>query len=199
MGETIDDTETFTIALTAPCPTPSVSVTLVSQDGLTVTVNVQTSPGAGATWKSYNPKLGWDDGVGGINGVANGHHTHTYAAPGTYSIGVYGGNTCGKSNDANVVATVTAPVIPAKGEIVGLDAPASVKHGASYDIQAKTKNTGGGSGTFKMQLLIGGAVKSTSAQFTLAPGATSSDKIPAATAPTTGTSMSFTVRCIRIT
>jgi hypothetical protein len=50
-----------------------------------------------------------------------------------------------------------------------------------------------------MQLLINGAIKSTSAQFTLAADATSTDKIPAATAPTSGTSMTYEIKCIRIT
>lgn len=95
--------------------------------------------------------------------------------------------------------TIALTAEPGKGEIANLDYPASVKHGATFDVNAATKNIGSGSGKFVMELHINGSLESRSAEFTLAAGATSTDKIPAATAPTTGTSMSIVVKCIRIT
>ncbi len=95
--------------------------------------------------------------------------------------------------------TIALTALPGKGEIVNLDYPASVKHGATFDVTAATKNIGSGSGTFVMELHIDGTRQSRSAEFTLAAGATSTDKIPAATAPTTGDSMAIIVKCIRIT
>jgi hypothetical protein len=93
---------------------------------------------------------------------------------------------------------LTAPEVPAKGEIVNLTHPASVEHGAAFDVDASTENLGTVSGTFKMQLFIDAALEATSPEFTLAGGATSSDKIPAANAPASGDSMDITVKCIRI-
>lgn len=88
---------------------------------------------------------------------------------------------------------------PGLGEIVNLDYPTSVKHGATFDVNASTNNVGSGSGTFVMELHVDGVLQSRSAEFTLAAGATSTDKIPVATAPASGASMSIVVKCIRIT
>jgi hypothetical protein len=93
---------------------------------------------------------------------------------------------------------LTAPEIQAEGKIVSLSYPLSVVHGAAFDVDASTENLGTVSGVFKMQLIINGALKATSAEFTLAGGATSADKIPVANAPATGDSMDITVKCIRI-
>jgi len=95
--------------------------------------------------------------------------------------------------------TIALTAEPGLGEIVNLDYPTSVKHGAAFDVNASTKNVGSGSGTFVMELHVDGTLQSRSAEFTLAAGATSTDKIPAATAPTSGTSISIVVKCIRIT
>jgi hypothetical protein len=95
--------------------------------------------------------------------------------------------------------TIALTAEPGLGEIVSLNYPASVKHGAAFDVSASTKNIGGGSGTFVMELHIDASLQSRSAEFTLAAGATSADKIPAATAPASGASMSMAVKCIRIT
>jgi len=94
--------------------------------------------------------------------------------------------------------SLTAPEIPAKGSIVGLTYPASVVRGSAFDVNAATKNAGTVSGVFKMQLFIDGVLKATSSEFTLAGGATSTDKIPQVNAPASGDSMAMTVKCIRI-
>jgi len=88
---------------------------------------------------------------------------------------------------------------PGKGEIVNLDYPESVLYGAEFNINASTKNIGDGDGKFVMELRIDGVVESKSGEFTLAPGATSADKIPPAIAPSSGAAMSIVVNCIRIT
>ena len=95
--------------------------------------------------------------------------------------------------------TIALTALPGAGQIVSLNYPATIQHGATFDITAATKNVGSGSGRFVMELHINGTRQSRSAEFTLAAGATSSDKIPAATAPASGTSMSIAVKCIRIT
>ena len=91
-----------------------------------------------------------------------------------------------------------APSAAAKGEIVNLDYPASVKHGMQFDVDASTKNTGGSTGTFRMELHVDGVLKSALPSFTLAAGATSTDKIGITNAPSSGTSMACVVKCIRI-
>jgi hypothetical protein len=94
--------------------------------------------------------------------------------------------------------TIALTPKPAKGKIVNLNYPSSVEQGATFDVDASTKNVGTGSGLFKMQLFINGTWAATSSQFTLAAGSTSSDKIPAKIAPASGTSMSIEVKCIRV-
>ena len=94
---------------------------------------------------------------------------------------------------------LTAPEVPAEGRIVDLTYPIEVEHGATFDVNASTKNLGTLSGTFKMQMFIDGSLISTSAPFALAGGATSTDKIPSATAPASGDTMAMTVKCIRVT
>jgi uncharacterized protein YfaS (alpha-2-macroglobulin family) len=95
--------------------------------------------------------------------------------------------------------TIELTAEPGEGRIVNQNYPASVKHGAAFDVNASTENIGDGSGTFVMELHIDGTLESRSAEFTLAAGATSTDKIPEATAPAVGESMSIDVKCIRIT
>jgi hypothetical protein len=95
--------------------------------------------------------------------------------------------------------TIALTAEPGLGEIVSLNYPATVKHGASFDVNASTKNVGSGDGEFVMELYVNGSLESRSAEFGLGAGATSTDKIPAATAPAEGTSMAIAVKCIRIT
>ena len=94
--------------------------------------------------------------------------------------------------------TIALTAEPGAGSIVNLDYPTSVKHDATFDVNANTKNIGSGSGMFAMELWADGVLKSRSADFTLAAGATSTDKIPAAAAPASGASMAIVVKCIRI-
>ena len=95
--------------------------------------------------------------------------------------------------------TIELTALPAEGSIVDLNYPVTVQHGGAFDISASTKNIGSGSGTFVMELHVDGVLKVRSAEFTLAAGATSTDKIPTATAPAAGESMSIEIKCIRIT
>lgn len=88
---------------------------------------------------------------------------------------------------------------PGLGDIVSLTYPATVQHGTVFNVDASTKNVGTGSSTFVMEVYVYSALKSRSPEFTLAGGATSTDKIPPMTAPASGTSMNIEVRCIRIT
>jgi len=102
--------------------------------------------------------------------------------------------------DDSKTFTVALTAPSGKGEIVNLiQPPGAVKHGATFDVDAATKNVGSGSGTFVMELYINGTRQARSAEFTLAAGATSIDKIPAAPAPASGASMAIVVKCIRIT
>ena len=95
--------------------------------------------------------------------------------------------------------TIALTALPGEGQIVNLDYPTSVLHGATFDVNASTKNIGSGSATFVMEMHVDGVMISRSTEFTLAAGATSTDKIPVATAPTSGASMAIVVECIRIT
>ena len=94
---------------------------------------------------------------------------------------------------------LTAPEVPAKGKIVNLSYPVSVVQGSTFDVDASTRNEGTLPGVFKMQLLVesSGNIISTSPQFTLAGGATTTDKIEPFTAPPTGKSMAMMVKCIQ--
>jgi len=85
----------------------------------------------------------------------------------------------------------------AKGQIVNLDHPVIVEHGAACDINAAIKNIGDLTGQFKTQILLDGVLKATSPEFTLEGGATSTDKIQPFTAPLTGESMDIIIKCIR--
>jgi len=89
------------------------------------------------------------------------------------------------------------PIPSAKGQIINLDHPVIVEHGAACDINAAIKNIGELSGQFKTQILIDSVLKATSPEFTLAGGATSTDKIKPFTAPLTGESMDIIIKCIR--
>ena len=88
------------------CPGVTTTLTLVSQNDLTVVVDVQTSPSTG--WKPDDPHLDWGDGKGHIS-ISNGHHTHTYASAGRYNIQLGGGLTCGNANSDYIYVDVTAP------------------------------------------------------------------------------------------
>lgn len=93
---------------------------------------------------------------------------------------------------------LTSLEVPAKGSIVNLTYPASVEHGKPFDVNASAKNIGTVPGIFKMLLFINGSLISTSQEFVLSGGATSSDKIPMTNAPTSGNSMTIVVKCNRL-
>jgi len=127
----------------------------------------------GATYKmAIDPDSKWPDNVATLDQNSHGDG---------WEIGAY----------------VHRGAIPAKGQIINLDHPASVEHGAACDINAAIKNIGDLSGQFKTQILIDSVLKATSPEFTLAGGATSTDKIKPFTAPLTGESMDIIIKCIR--
>ena len=99
---------------------------------------------------------------------------------------------------AGLIDTFPVCIVPAEGELVEVDIPASVPHGASYDVTAKAHNKGGSTGTFEIRWYTDTVLRSTSGTFTLAADATSEDKVLPATAPTTGASMTYNLRLIRI-
>lgn len=101
--------------------------------------------------------------------------------------------------DDTKIFTIALTEPPGEGMIVDINYPATVPHSATFDVNAHTKNIGSGTGTFRMEIHIDGTLQATSAEFTLAAGAISPDKIPAATAPPSGESMSIVLKCIRIT
>jgi len=102
----------------------------------------------------------------------------------------------GTAPDIGAFEYIEAAAI-AKGQIINLDHPVIVEHGAACDINAAIKNIGDLTGQFKTQILLDGVLKATSPEFTLAGGATSTDKIKPFTAPLTGENMDIIIKCIR--
>ena len=196
MAQTIDDTESFSITLTDPCPEPELAFTVVSVSGMTVRVYVdKANPGAGSAWSSPNPVLsGEDDNA--IENIREGqYYDYTFRTPGTHTLYLTGQNVCGNGTDARHTVTVSN----AKGEIVNIDHPASVEHGARFEVRAAVKNTGGSTGHFYLMLYQNGHEDYEYELGDIAAGSTSSTVSLPATAPGTGSSTSIELKCIRTT
>jgi len=86
---------------------------------------------------------------------------------------------------------------PAKGELRNVAYPASAVAGSSIQISCRVKNIGTGSGTFKITA-SGGMMGYSSTHFNLGAGATSPVKYITLRAPSSGTSVTYTLNCIRI-
>ena len=105
-------------------------------------------------------------------------------------------------NDTKALTvSLAAAAVPAQGKFVGYSCPLSAEHGALIEIDATIKNIGGASGKFKIDLYaptitypIGG-----SGTFTVAGGATSAPKKLTTIAPSSGASITYTLKCIRVT
>ena len=194
MADITDDTESFNIALeSAPEP---------------ITCNYTTPHfSSGCALLLHIDNLIDGDGVirfaefqRSILEFLQGNITHEEAVfvMGPYTDTEWDANHNLQYNINDLCAGCYAPPAVAKGEIVNLDYPSSVKHGASFDVNASTKNVGSAASSFRMELWVDGVRGAQSPSFVLAAGATSSDMISATNAPASGTSMSCVVKCIRI-
>jgi len=91
------------------------------------------------------------------------------------------------------------PPNPAHGRLVNIDHPASVEHGARFEVRAAVKNTGGSTGHFYLMLYQNGHEDYEYELGDIAAGSTSSTVSLPATAPGTGSSTSIELKCIRTT
>ena len=105
---------------------------------------------------------------------------------------------CYMQKHLTVIEGSSPALDPARGQIEITTVPSSVEHRALFDIDTKIRNTGGSTGTFRVQMFMNGVIQRQSSQFSLAAGAVSGFKSLQATAPTSGTSMTYDIKCIRI-
>lgn len=87
----------------------------------------------------------------------------------------------------------------AKGKIVNFSYPTSAKTNEQISIRASVQNTGTASGTFKLQLFKGTIRVAQSSSFSVANGQTSPAKSMYVTTPSSGASISYQIKCVRIT
>ena len=87
----------------------------------------------------------------------------------------------------------------AKGKIVNFSYPASAKTNERISIRASVQNTGTASGTFKLQLFKGTRRVTQSSPFSVANGQTSPTKSMYVTTPSSVASISYQIKCVRIT
>lgn len=96
--------------------------------------------------------------------------------------------------------TLTSPAVAAKGELVPVSYPTTAEYGANIDFDFRVKNTGGATGTFKVALYKGTARIVQTSTWNQGAGTTSGIlSLGAGRAPTYGTSVTYTLKCIRIT
>lgn len=91
-----------------------------------------------------------------------------------------------------------APAV-AKGSIVNVNYPTTATNGASISIRAAVKNTGDASGLFKLQIYKGTSRIAQSSLHTVAAGSTGTTHSMSVNLPSTGTAVSYTIKCIRVT
>jgi hypothetical protein len=87
----------------------------------------------------------------------------------------------------------------AKGEIVYPNYPTTAMVGASIAVECRVKNTGGSSGTFKLALYKGTARVAQTPTWYQGAGTTTGVKRLNTTVPSTGTNVSYVLKCIRVT
>lgn len=90
------------------------------------------------------------------------------------------------------------PALPAKGDVVSLDYPTSAINGESITISARVKNIGESPGNFYLCLYSGASELRRISAGAIAPEFTSTSKSMTTTVPSSGTSVNYTVKCIRI-
>ena len=88
---------------------------------------------------------------------------------------------------------------PAKGKIVYPNYPTTAIVGASITVECRVKNTGGSSGTFKLALYKGTARITQTSTWNQGAGTTTGIKRLNTTVPSTGTNVSYVLKCIRVT
>ena len=88
---------------------------------------------------------------------------------------------------------------PAKGKIVYPNYPTTAMVGASITVECRVKNTGGSSGTFKLALYKGTARVAQTSTWNQGAGTTTGIKRLNTTVPSTGTNVSYVLKCIRVT
>jgi hypothetical protein len=100
----------------------------------------------------------------------------------------------------SISITLTSPTAVAKGELVGIKYPTTpVEHGANIDFEFRVKNAGGATGTFKVALYKGTARVTQTSTWNQGAGTTSGIFSLGDRAPGYGTSIAYTLKCIRIT
>ena len=92
-----------------------------------------------------------------------------------------------------------APPTSAKGEIVNPSHPSTATNGETISIRASVKNSGGMSGNFKFYLYLGAIKVSQSSLHTVAAGSTGPIQSLSVTVPSSGSAVSYIIKCIRVT
>lgn len=93
---------------------------------------------------------------------------------------------------------LTAPVATAaRGTLINVSYPATVERGDGIAVRSAVRNNGDQSGTFRLEI-SGGARGARTSTFTVAGGSTSPTRTLNGLAPTYGTSVTLTLKCIRI-
>lgn len=96
--------------------------------------------------------------------------------------------------------TLTSAVAAAKGELVSVRYPTTpVEHGSDINFEFRVRNAGGATGTFKVALYKGTVRIVQTSSWNQSAGTTSGILSFGDRAPAYGTSVSYTLKCIRIT
>jgi hypothetical protein len=99
----------------------------------------------------------------------------------------------------SISITLTSPAAVAKGELVSVGYPTTVEHGSNIDIEFRVRNAGASTGTFKVALYKGVALVTQTSSWNQGAGTTSGTLSLGDRAPAYGASVTYTLRCIRIT
>ena len=99
----------------------------------------------------------------------------------------------------SISITLTSPTAVAKGELVSVSYPSTVEYGANIDFGFRVRNAGASTGTFKVALYKGTARVTQTSTWNQGAGTTSGIFSLGDRAPGYGTSIAYTLKCIRIT
>ena len=181
MAEHIDDTKSFTITLkaaAAPAPTPTPTT------GITTTWIQQNYDANGSRRidTAEMQKAGADHDTGRIS------QDQFDAVMAAWRDGTL--------LPAPSGTPVTAKV--AKGELINISSPASAVTGSTVSVSCQVKNTGTATGTFRVDLTGGNKSTRTTAFYVYA-GQTSPTKSLRVMVPASGSSVTYTIKCVRTT